>query len=364
MDSPLSPIPTPASQQWREFRIRVLPVVVFLCIVLSASVLWMNFVAPVAIIGQVEAIQAHVSSIAPGTLADLRVERFQRVKRDEVLGSVITTDVELKEASLLVIAADLKLMQERMELDKYRNIDAYTRLRLDLLNNRVALDLATVKLEQAESALQRVTRLRDDKIIPDLELADNRLSYDTVLRDRNALQVEVKTRTKLVEQEEQEIANMSISSAALIAPKDPAIEEAIKAQQERLRLIDKPVTLKAPIDGMVSMVFKRSGEKVIVGEPLITLTPFESDRILAWVRQPLNKIPTTNDTARVRTRTTRRQYANAPIVEVGTQLELIDPLLLSPDGKLQDRGLPFFIRMPAGLPLTPGEYVDISIEKK
>ena len=54
MDSPLSPIPTPASQRWREFRIRVLPVVVFLCIVLGASVLWLNFVAPVARVGSTD----------------------------------------------------------------------------------------------------------------------------------------------------------------------------------------------------------------------------------------------------------------------------------------------------------------------
>src|SRR6185295_19760952 len=115
MDS-LSPIPTPAAQRWREFRIRVLPVVVFICIVLGASVLWLNFVAPVAIIGQVEAIQAHVTSIAPGTLAEVRVERFQRVTRDQVLGVVITADNALTEATLNEIAADLKLMEARMGL--------------------------------------------------------------------------------------------------------------------------------------------------------------------------------------------------------------------------------------------------------
>jgi multidrug resistance efflux pump len=364
MDSPLPPIPTPASQRWREFRIRVLPVVVFVCIVLGASVLWLNFVAPVAIIGQVEAIQAHVSSIAPGTLAEVRVERFQRVKRDELLGYVVTTDTALTEAALNQISADLKLMEARMGLDKIRNLDAYTSKRLDLLKEQIALATARVKLPLAEQELERVTKLRDSNIIPLTTLVTSQVSYESALRERDSLQVEVKTRAKLVDQYEQEIAAMSAAGGSYSPTKDPAIEEAIKAQQEKLRLADKPATLKAPIDGMVSMVFKRSGEKIIAGEPLITITPLETDRIIAWIRQPLDRIPTTNDMARVRTRTTRRHYADAQIVEVGRQLETIDPLLLSPDGKVQDRGLPILIRMPPGLPLTPGEYVDISIEKK
>src|SRR5262249_37281090 len=148
--SPLNPIPTPPAQRWREFRIRVLPILVFVCVVLSASVLWTNFVAPVAVIGQVEAIQAHITSIAPGTLAEVDVERFQRVAKDQVLGYVITADPALTEAALNEIAADLKLMEARMWVDKERNLDTYTSLHIDLLKEQVALEQARVKLPLAE----------------------------------------------------------------------------------------------------------------------------------------------------------------------------------------------------------------------
>ncbi len=360
---PLPPIPTPASQRWREFRIRVLPVVVFICVVLGAGALWMNLVAPVAIIGQVEAIQSTVTSILPGKLSEVTVERFQRVAKDQVLGYVVTSDPTLTEASLNQVAADLKLMQARMELDKERNLDAYSRLRLDMLNEKVALEQARVKLRQAESQFDRVTALYTNNIVGKDSLLNNVVSYESVLRERDALRQEVTDRTKTLEQWELDLKRMEANAALISAPRDPVIEEAIKAQQDVLRLESKPTTLRAPIDGVVSMVHKRSGEKVIVGEPLIVITPLESDRIIAWVRQPLNTVPTTNDTAHIRTRTTRRQVANAQIVAVGTQLEPIDPMLLSPDGKVLDRGLPLMIKIPPGMALTPGEYLDVTIHQ-
>ena len=50
----LPPIPTPASQRWREFRIRVLPFLVFFVVLSGVVSLWKNFVQPVGIVGLAE----------------------------------------------------------------------------------------------------------------------------------------------------------------------------------------------------------------------------------------------------------------------------------------------------------------------
>jgi hypothetical protein len=79
------------------------------------------------------------------------------------------------------------------------------------------------------------------------------------------------------------------------------------------------------------------------------------------MRQPLGPIPTTNDTVQVRTRSQRRQVASAQILKVGTQLEPINPALLSTDGTRVEVGLPILVSLPPGLRLMPGEFVDLSI---
>jgi len=45
----LPPIPTPAAQRWREFRVHVLPWFMFAGVALSVASLWKSFVAPTGI---------------------------------------------------------------------------------------------------------------------------------------------------------------------------------------------------------------------------------------------------------------------------------------------------------------------------
>jgi hypothetical protein len=65
----LPPIPTPAAQRWREFRIQVLPIFMFAGVALSVAFLWNSFVAPTGLVGQVEAVTSDVISLQDGTVA-------------------------------------------------------------------------------------------------------------------------------------------------------------------------------------------------------------------------------------------------------------------------------------------------------
>lgn len=91
---PLPPIPTPAAQRWREFRIQVLPLIVFLCVLLAVVVMWRNFVQPLGVVGEVEAVRANVISLQDGLVTDLAVTRFQEVRKDQDLGHVSNADPE------------------------------------------------------------------------------------------------------------------------------------------------------------------------------------------------------------------------------------------------------------------------------
>ena len=62
----LPPIPTPASQRWREFRKQVLPTIMFVGVALSVAFLWKSLVAPTGMVGG--AAKAHITRIQDGTV--------------------------------------------------------------------------------------------------------------------------------------------------------------------------------------------------------------------------------------------------------------------------------------------------------
>jgi multidrug resistance efflux pump len=355
---PLPPIPTPPTQLWREFRIQVVPLVVFVIVVAAVLFIWKNYIQPVSLVGSVESVVANVISVQDGSLVELTVDRLDRVNKDDPIGRLVTTDPHVHEANLNQIAADLELMQARMGLDKIRNMDSYSRLQFDLLREEVALRLAQTRLRQTEWEYQRQTKLFQEapaSIVSEAEV-------EIARRDRDSNQAEIDNRTKTIAKLEQDLERMRSAGADQLPPRDPVIEKAIRAQQEVLALTEKPITLRAPIDGMVSVIYKRPGEKIVRGEPIVSITPLASDRIVGYLRQPLTAVPTTNDIVRVRSRSSKRQIATARILKVGTQLELINPLLISPDATRQEVGLPILVGLPPGMSLLPGEFVDLSIQ--
>ncbi len=361
MDS-LPPIPTPPAQRWREFRIQVLPLLVFIAIVSAIVIMWRNFVQPAGVVGEVEAIKANVISLQDGVLADLNFDRFMEVGSNDPVAQVVVVDPDLHKASLAVIAADLKLMKARMDVDKTRNYGTYAQLQLELLSEKLLLNMARPALVQAETELKRNKQLFDEKLIPaGVGIDRNQYGYEVYLRDCERLKLEMQDRTNRIAHLEQAIQKMEATGIIQVTPEDQAIQDDINAQQEQLRLSEKPLFLKAPIGGVVSAVFKRPGEKVVRGEPIMTISAPAADHIIGYLRQPIPTIPTTNDSVMVCSRTAKRQMVEAKITKVGAQFELINPVLLSPDGKRMEMGLPFQVELPQGMRLAPGEVVDLSL---
>src|ERR1051325_7697827 len=98
----LPPIPTPASQRWREFRIQILPFIVFVAIMSGIVYLWRAYVQPSGVIGSAETNMVSVTSLQDGLITDLYVERFQNVATGQVVAVVSATDPELLKAQIAV----------------------------------------------------------------------------------------------------------------------------------------------------------------------------------------------------------------------------------------------------------------------
>src|SRR5216117_1337240 len=255
----LRTIPTPASQRWREFRIQILPFIVFLGILSGIVYLWKTYVQPIGVIGLAETNQVNITSLQDGLLERLLVERFQSVTQGQVVAVIVNTDPDLLKAQVAVVQTDLDVMRTRMEIDRQRTIQGYQQLRVDLMAQQVARAVAEAKLMNAVSNYTRVAELVRSNVL-------SQSAFDAAKAERDALQAEVDERNRLMEDLRDALSSLTNAVSNTSQAQDP-IAAAVDAKANELNLMLKPTALKSPITGMVSLVHHLPGERILRGTP-------------------------------------------------------------------------------------------------
>ena len=356
---PLPPIPTPAGQHWREVRIRALPPIIFALILAGLFITWTSLVVPVSMVGQVETNTVSVITTQAGLLTDLAVNRFDEVTNGQILGFVTPYDSEQIDAQLAAIASGINVLKARMDLNELGNFYSAANMSLGLDAQRTLLNVAKVGLQQADFQVKT-----DEELMKKPPSVVTPLTYKADVAKRDALKSEVEDRTQLVERWVKDVETLAPLRTNVVSLMDTSIKEDILKQQEQLRQMQKPLAIRAAASGRISAVGHHAGERVPAGAAIVTITSTKADRILAYVRQPINYHPKLGDVVTVRTRTTRRRTSEAQVVRVGAQLEPIGVLLL-PMGKLPGEvGLPIALTLPPELNLFPGEVVDLKVSRK
>jgi multidrug resistance efflux pump len=377
----VKPIPTPARLRWREFRIRVIPGLVYASVLAASAWIWVRHVTPPQLVGEVEIVRTQVNSTRAGRLADLKVEQFQPVKAGQMLGQVVTTDPEVLSGTLAVIRAELELIRAQADplLTRERAGVDFERWRLDWMEQRVELAASRVRLQYAEAEANRITQLYESKtgIVSKDE-------YDQILNNRDILRKEIAERETLVAETQAamnqfRLADLQKTAASTVTntPTSDPFQASLALQESKLRLTEaelKPLPLIAPVDGVISAVYRRSGENVAPGDPILTITARQSRRILAFVIPPVRREPTVGMSMEVVKRTGRRETALAQVTHVGSFMDAVPTSLLAPvnlrtiglDNRPDNAaagavqiGLPVVLTLPPELDLRPGELVDL-----
>src|SRR5215218_10329875 len=236
MDS-LAPIPTPPSQRWKEFRIQALPVVTFIAVLVCVVALWGKYVMPTNMVGQVELVQASVISSVPGTVKELKVKEFQRVKAGEEIAVISAMDTETLQASLRAAEVELKLMRARMQLDIERNTQSYEQTRLDFLR-----EMSDLAVERVRARLYELEANRRYELLTNDPPLTSKTEYET------ALLLAASSRTNVIEKEiylaEKKTTLPKLQSSTKA---DEAILEAIKGQEDLLLAEGSTISIKSPI---------------------------------------------------------------------------------------------------------------------
>jgi HlyD family secretion protein len=359
-----SPVPIPAQKRWRELRQKYLPVIVFILALAAIAVLWRDHTLSRVIVGQAEPVLSNVSCYKPGVLAELKVNRFQRVKQGDVIGLVMVTEPRILASSLAVIQAEIESLRANMRpvaMQQHNAMD-YDQLRLDWMKERTQLASARVNLELAGTEFHRTEELFKDKIVAERV-------YDQAKAARDRLQNEVENLTKMVDDAEKNIQMLQLTNSKELSSisADP-LQAAIAVQESKLHLTEaelSPISVLAPIDGIVSTVFHRAGESVTAGQPIVAVATLTPVRIVGYLRPPISDEPQVGMQVEVRTHGLPRAVGSAHVLEVGTQLETVPPTLVG-TVKLAnvELGLPVEISLPEHLKIRAGELVDIVLLSK
>jgi multidrug resistance efflux pump len=362
MDS-LPVIPTPASQRWREFRIRYVPPLVFLCVGLVIALIWHSEIVPPLLVGQVQPVRAEVISPDDGVVTNLYVSEFQQVRAGDVVAEVISTDTKR-------IAAELQLLNSQMSVsqlqfgamsDRERLVLAYSTLKMRYLREQIELETAKAELEPAETDFKLAQSLLEQQVIAQPEL-------DFYARVYRPLKAKVEHTTTLLEDIGKDLATLKQVSAAGIDPASRSSYEKIlrdlEQEHRQLQAIQSGhVMLYSPIDGVVQAIHRRRGENVLAGTSVVTIASTESARIVGYMRQPFPFTPKEGMKVRIRTRAMKREEAEGLIASIGGQFETITNSVLTRPGFPPEVGLPIAISIPPAIKtaIRPGELVELSI---
>jgi multidrug resistance efflux pump len=357
------PIPTPPSQRWREFRMRALPFMVFVCSLVGAIFMWRSTINAPTLVGEVEGRQAWVTSREVGVVTNLLVERFDRVTNGQPVALVVSMDPRTQSSNAQDLRSRISLSQLEINsiIDRERIAFDYQNLSMDTLRFRAQLAAVRAQLPTAQTTLARNKKGVEEQVISINE-------YELSLGLRDSLKAEADELQRLVDESEQRLSQSSRLAATFTnSMSDNSLEDALGRLRDERRqtqeLQSEPTILLAPIDGIVGSILRRPGENVVAGDIIMTIHSLEGDRIVGYLRQPLPFTPKKGMPVKVRCRTMQREEAMSEIAQISPRYEPITNLSLLRPGFLYEIGMPVSIAIPPELrpTLAPGELVDLAI---
>ena len=360
----LPPIPSPPGTAFREFRITVLPFITFTVVLGLTIFTWLGYVGPGSLVGEVQTTRSIVSSTLPARISVLKVRLLDPVTAGQPVVEIVTADPRLIESQVALSRARLEYVRVSVEpkLRKENNLIAYVKLRLDWLHERADLASQRAQLVFWEGEVERLRQLaRITNSTPYISVSDLERAESQAASLRGAV-TELST---LVRETSTSMEHFDPEEKKLDDEIPAAIQAAIVVEQRALDAIETqlhPVTLLAPIDGIVSAVNRNAGESVLAGDPIVTISAAKSERILAFVRQPLRIEVHPGMAVEVRARSFPREIHEGKVLRVGNQMEAILPELLPPrmgGGTITEYGRPILVSVPGGLHILPGEIVDL-----
>lgn len=263
-------IPMPALQRWWRFRARIVPVLVLFAVVGGALLIWRAKFATAQLASQ-SMVCSDITSPVSGEVAELNVEPLQRVHAGGVIAKILATDPQILQASLRMIQSEIGVLRIRAQAAAARGENRPSKdwVRLELMEERVRLVMVRASMEFVRVGLAKAEELWSRGLGPveAAEAAGARMEE---------LGAEVEGRLERIAELEQTLASLDANEVQPLRGQEPdSLAAAIQRQEEKLRHSEAeliPVELRVDCDGTITAIHRRSGDRIVAGQPVATVT--------------------------------------------------------------------------------------------
>jgi multidrug resistance efflux pump len=376
------------------FRLRhhIVPVVVWLFAVVCVVGLFSRRSQRFEVLGIAQGREVQISANCPARLVNVPVRLFDKVTQGETL-AVINTVLDNEQprgrlqAQLATVLAEIdhltaqlvptqdSLTAEKTDREASRIIDSrrfsvdVENARLEILRLRALIETDRISLKDLGLEVNVTEELlKQDAVVP-YELQKAQVQYDTL--------------AKKISENEQLLAQANTALEQTIKRRDeyfqhepyhPSIEGALDVVRKAIRVqerrmdevllqiealdVNQAIELKAPFDGLVSQILRRTSEAVLEGEPILTLTEAGPTEIVAYANEEqVNNIHEGMEVELIKSSEPAR-IIHSRITYIGPVVEQL-PVRLWRNPNFPQWGRPFLINAPPEIGLVTGELVGI-----
>lgn len=373
-------------------RVHLLPIVVWVVTLLCVIGLFSHRSRRYEIRGIAQGPIHQVAAVSDGRLKTVNVGLFDEVRAGQVVAVVDTTPEgenprELIKAQTQTVLAEIERLQAEWETTKQQLLSDAAGITTDRVMNqrRLEVDVEDRNFEvmslEAQIAADEM-RLENMALGIKIFIMQGRADANDVglyelqrLRgEYNALAKQLAENKKLLEHAKADLADAQKRRDAFVQQGlgDPElsaakalVDKSIEVQRKRLNELQvqlealRPLELRAPFDGVVSMVLHTAGEAVRAGEPILTIAGKEPTSIVAYTTEEQAGRIRENMVVQLVDRNSQPNLVvDSQVVYVGPTVEQMPPRLWR-NPNLPQWGRPILIKVPPNLGLIPGAVVGI-----
>ncbi len=380
-----------------SMRVHFLPFVVWVGTIAVIVTLFSHRSRRYEILGIAQSPVHQISATCNGRLKEITVELFDDVKQGDVvavINSVLDNERPRPEidAELAVIKAEMAYLAAQ---SKEARIVYTAQVNNRITGNAAAQGPFAMNANDARLRVLELTAMieQDKLLLDELDLDINRfvlsgalVANDIAFLDLQKMEMQKANVAERIKRNkgillsdrkhlEEALDRQELFKGAL----DPLLTEADEAAEEalikqtvvlarqmeevlvRLESVKKreAVGLRAPFDGVVSLVQHNPGEAILAGDPILTISKRKPDNIIAYATEEQAGRARENMKVQLINRNLRPNLIVASqVVYVGPTVEQM-PVRLWRNPNMPQWGRPILIKIPPSLKLAPGAMVGI-----
>ena len=220
---------------------------------------------------------------------------------------------------------------------------------VEVVKTTIASDLDGMLTGLPGSQVEVFQRVTQGKIVARLD--------DTLFkRQRAALQLELDRLTADL--------RAATSKPDTIPAQAQSMRDAISTKEEEIAGIDlklQALVIRSPVTGTVTILHRRPGQIVRIGEPVLEVTSDESAHIVSFIREDQNLHVVPGMQVLIHPASTPGRSFVSQVDEVAGNIESVPNRQLR-DQKVQEWGQPVKVAAPPEANLKPGEIVNLTFK--